>query len=66
MCYMYSEFGVDSYSRFLSRARTDKQTNRQTKLKLYPTLAAMQPAWDSKRRIHNEIQKQMLHDKTVS
>ena len=42
---MCTKFGVDSSSRFLLRARTNRQTNRQTRLNALPTPAAIQPAW---------------------
>jgi len=42
--YMCTKFGVDSSSRFTVRARTNRQTDRQTQMNALPTPAAM-PAW---------------------
>jgi len=36
MDYRSTEFGVDSFSRFPSRARTDRQTNKQMELNALP------------------------------
>jgi len=38
MDYMSTDFGGDSSSRFLFRARTNRQTNRQTAVTERPTL----------------------------
>jgi len=43
--YMSTKFGVDSSSLFPFRARTNRQTNRQTRMNALPTPAAIQPAW---------------------
>jgi len=42
---MCTKFGVDISSRFLFRSRRNRQTNRQTRLNVLPTPAAIQPAW---------------------
>jgi len=36
MHYMYTGFGADSSSRFTFRARTNRQTDRQTRLNTLP------------------------------
>jgi len=41
---MSTDFGADSLSRFLFRARTNSQTDRRD-CAPYPTPAAIQPAW---------------------
>ena len=43
--YTCTKFGVDSSSRFPFRARTNRQTNRQTRLNALPTPTAIQPVW---------------------
>ena len=45
MDYTSTDFGGDSSSRFSVRVRTNRQTNRQTRLNALPTPAAIQPAW---------------------
>jgi len=45
MDYMFTDFSSDSSSRFLFKALTNRQTDRQTRLNALPTPAAIQPAW---------------------
>ena len=43
--YTCTKFGVDSSSRFPFRVRTNRQTDKQTRLNALPMPAAIQPAW---------------------
>ena len=45
MHYISTDFGANGSSRFPFRARTNRQTNRQTRLNTLPTPVTILPAW---------------------